>query len=231
MEQAKVEGGKKMSDIVLGMIIGGVIGVVGSAAVALIQGHYSLKGKREENLAREQQQSMQIQHEKDSQVLSRRISVSSTYLEPLSSDLCSLFIAVNNYMTELIRVLTPYYTAEERDEIKVPKAAREEFMREINLIQSTYMEIFVPRNKIYEDSARVADRKLTDQLNVLTRNVTAFYDTNSKTLRALYDSGTEEDLVCNFRELMQSIGKVSSLITTVNSCIESLLAGVEEDDE
>ncbi|MFO7772838.1 MAG: hypothetical protein R6V59_02690 [Dehalococcoidia bacterium] len=74
-----------MSDIVLGMIIGGLIGVVGSAVAALIQGYYSLKGRREENSARERQQSMQIKHEKDSQLIAMLIATRSSYLKPLSS--------------------------------------------------------------------------------------------------------------------------------------------------
>jgi hypothetical protein len=224
-----MEGSEDMSDLVLGMIIGGLIGVVGSAITAVIHGHYSLKTRREDILAQHQQQSLQIQHEKDTQRLSRLIARRSLYLEPLSTDLCSLSIAVSNYMSQLLTVLTPYYVSQKTDEIKVPKVAREELTRQMVQIQTTYTDIFARRRKVADDSAAVASPALTDKLTVLYKALTAFYDTNIKTVKTLLDTTTDEDLVYDLRPEMQSIMTVTLFITTVHSCIDSLLTGVEED--
>jgi gas vesicle protein len=226
-----MEGGKEMSDVLLGMIIGGVIGVVGSAVVACIQGYYSLKTKGEENSALQHQQSTQIQHEKDSQLISRRIAVRSRYLEPLTSHLCSLYTAMNKYQEKLIEILHPYYHDRKTDEIQVPKVNKQEFMRQLTAIQSTLEAISTSRDKIWEVSPQVADLKLIQELTVLSKAATAFYAAHTEMYRSLHDSTTEQDFVYDSKAIMESLRKVELSISSGHLRIESLLAGVDEDDE
>lgn len=218
-----------MSDIVLGMIIGGVIGVGGSAAVACIQGHYSLKGKREENLARQHQQSMQIQHEKDSQMLSRHIGVRSRYLDPLSSHLSRLYNSINNYEEKLIDVLRPYYR--EGEEIQVAEVNKQEFIRQLKTTKSTHKAIFAPIDKVWEVSSQVPDPKLTQEVKVISNVILAFYKACNEMYKSLNDSTTGQDLVYDFKAIMESMVKIRLGISSAHSRIESLLAGVDEKDE
>jgi len=225
-----VEGGGEMSDIVLGMIIGGAIGVLGSAAVALIQGYYSLKGHREENSSHEQQQSIQIQYEKDGEVLSRRIVVRSRYLEPLSSHLCGLHSAIENYRNKLIEVMTSYYV-DGTYEIRVPKVARKEFVGGIKGIQSTLTQIFDARNKMVKATAQIADMKLLEAITVLTDKLVAFYKATDEMYRSLCDSMTERDLVYDSEPVMKKMSEAKISTSRVLHRIESLLSGVDEDNE
>jgi len=218
-----------MSDLLLGVIIGGVIGVVGSAVVAVIQGRYSFKCAREENVARQQQQSMQIQHEKDSQLLSRRIAVRSRYLEPLCSHLSSLYNSINNYEEKLIGVLRPYYRVGE--EIQVPEVNKQEFIRQLKTAKSTHEAIFTPLDKVWEVSSQVADPKLTQEVKVISNVILAFYKACNEMYKSLDDSTTGQDLVYDFKAIMESMGKIRLGISSAHRRIESLLAGVYEEDE
>lgn len=217
-----------MSDIVQGMIIGGIIGVVGSAVVAWIQGHYSFKGKKEENLARQHQQSTQIQHEKDSQLISRRIAVRSRYLDPLSSHLSSLHTSINNYEEKLIGVLRPYYR--EGEEIQVPEVNKQEFIRQLKTTKSTHKAIFTPLDKVWEVSSQVGDPKLLQEVNVISDIVLAFYKACNEMYNSLVYSTTGQDLVYDFKAIVESMNNIRLGISGMHRRIESLLAGVDEDE-
>lgn len=220
-----------MSDILLGMIIGGVIGVVGSAVVAWIQGHYSLSGKREENSARQQQQSTQIQHEKDSQLISRLIARRLSYLEPLSSHLSALYTALDNYQKKLIEILNPYFRDPKSDKIQVPEVNKQEFGRQLRSTKTSFGAIITPRAKIWEASSHVADLKLLKEINALSKTIRAFYAACQEMYGSFNDSTTGHDFVYDFESLVESITSIELDISNAHRRIDSLLAGVDEDDE
>ena len=120
--------------------------------------------KKEENLTRQQEQSRQIEHENDSQIVSRRIIVRSRYLEPLSNHLCSLYTAIDKYTDAIISVINPYYIDRAREEVKVPEADKKAFIQGIEKKEKTFMEIFDPRSKVSQVSAQAADHRLTDKI-------------------------------------------------------------------
>ena len=220
-----------MSDIVLGMIIGGVIGVVGSAVVAWVQGNYSLKSKREENLALQQQQSTQIQHEKDSELLSRLIARRSTYLEPLSSHLSALYNSINNYEKKLVEILTPYYRDSKGDEIRVPEVNKQEFMRQIATAATAVEAISTSRDKVWEASSPVADIILIEQLTALTEAITTFYKAHTEMNRSFSGSKKRQDWVYDIVPMVKLMNKIQVNVSIAHYRIESLLAGVDENDE
>jgi len=209
-----------MNDILYGTIIGGVIGVGGSAVVTWIQAHYS-----------RQQHLTQIEHEKNSQLLSRRIGVRSKYLEPLTSQLCSLYISINNCAGKLIEFTAPYYTGEKTEKIKVPKADKQEFIRQIYSIESIYTEISALDDKVFQTSGQVADPILVEKLTAVTQAITKFHEACNEMYRSLHGSAAEEDFVYDLKPLMKSIEKASLSIPNVHLRIESLLSGVDEDNQ
>jgi len=207
------------------MIIGGLIGVASSAVTALIQGHYSLKGKREDNLARQNQQSTQIQHEKDSQLLSRRIAVRSRYLEPLTSHLSALYTSLGDYRLGLIGIITAYRRAGE--EIQVKQADKKEFMGKLDEIESKYETIGIAYDKATDASSQVADSELIKGIADLSKGVRDFYQGHVEMYGSLGNCEKEQDFVHDFKEIMNSIRKGQLSISTIHGRIEYLLAGVD----
>jgi hypothetical protein len=212
-----MEGGKEMNDILLGTIIGGAVGVTGSAIVAWIQARNS-----------QQQHARQIQHEKDSQLLSRRIAVRLRYLEPLTSHLCSLYISVNNCWHKLIEMTVPYGAREERQEVRVPKVDKREFIGKMETIEGIYREICGVHSKVYDAAGQVGDTILINKLADITNAIAKFYECYGEMYRSLNDTGAEEDLVYDFGPVMKSIQNVILSVPAAHVRIESLLAGVDE---
>lgn len=215
-----MEGGKEMNDILLGVIIGGAIGVIGSGVVAWIQAHYSQK-----------QQSRQIQHEKNSEVLSRRIALRSRYLEPLTSHLCSTYVSATSCAGKLMEFTGPYYTGRKTEEVKVPEVDKEEFMEQMDTIQRMCEEIDALDDKVHEAAGQVGDPILIDRLTSITEEITKFYKAYNEMYSSLHDTAAEQDFVHDFKPIMKSIENVTLCIPSAHDRIESLLSGVDEDDE
>lgn len=220
-----------MSDLLLGMIIGGLIGVGGSAITALIQGRYSLKARKEDNLAQQEQQSVKIQYEKDSQIISRRIAIRSRYLEPLNDSLSTLYASIDNYEKKLIQVLHPYYRGRKKYKVKVSEINKREFARQLATTETEHEAISTSRDEIWAASPRVGDLNLIDELTEQTEDVTKFYKGHSEIYDSLNNSKTGQDWVYDFASLLKSMDKIRLDISKAYRRIESLLAGVEEDEE
>ena len=231
LEQTQVEGSKDMSDLVLGMIIGGLIGVFGSAVTALIHGLYSLRSRREEILAQQQQQSVLIHHEKDSQVISRRIALRSKYLEPLNDSLSALYASIDNYEKKLLEVLTPYYSGSKKYEIKVSEINKKEFVRQLTTTDTEFDAIPAARDQFKGVPARVGDLDLVKKLNKQTKDLTEFYKAYNEMYYSLRNSKEEQDWVYDFTSTVKSMDNIRVGISNTYRRIESLLAGVEEDEQ
>lgn len=221
-----MEGGKEMNDLLLGVIIGGIVGLVGSA----IQGYYSLKSKREDNAAREKQQSIQIQHEKDSQILSRRIAIRSKYLEPMTSNLCSLYISITNCVRKLIEFLAPYYTGKKPEEVKVPKVDKQEFIRQMDTIKSMCNEVTDLDDKVFQGGGQLGDLVLIERLGTITRGITKLIKAYNEMYSSLLNTKAEQEFLYDFEAIMKSMDNVVLSIPSAHERIESLLSGLDEDD-
>lgn len=215
-----------MSDLLLGVIIGGLIGLVGS----VIQGYYALKGKKEDNLVREHLQSMQIQHGKEDQLLSRRIAERRKYLEPLSSHLSSLFKSICNYEEKLIPMIAPYLKDKREDEIRVPEVHRQEFTQELLETGSAFKEISIAGSTMFKSSGEVADVKLLKHLSAIMRLLTVFNEHDKAMRRSLVDSTTVQAFEYDFKAIMESTQGNRLAISDAQERIECLLTGVSDDD-
>jgi len=247
LEQAEVEGGQEMSDIVLGMIIGGVIGVVGSAVVAWIQGHYSLKGKREENLARQQQQSLQIQHEENKELINRIIEARGKYLEHLSEQLGKLQTSVEDFGGKFLSVMVPYLnigsegsgTSEmfekieglEEVKIKIEAAKKKELMQQLETLESEISSISSIRKGIYETFFKVTDIKLKKLINDVVGRVFSLQEDYLKIKLDLAKSKDGHDFIYNLSTILKLVPEVSISTGHAHNRIESLLAGADAGGE
>ena len=221
-----MEGGKEMNDLLLGVIIGGLIGLVGSA----IQGYYSLKGRREENLSRERQQSTQIQHEKDSQLLSRIIERRARYLDPLFDQLDKLLITVHDFQDKLLKAIVPYICKEK--EIQVKGADKQEFIQKLKTVESASSAIAASNTEIFETSMKVTDKKLVKLLeDLITEKLYSLMGAYYKMNISLQKSTTGHDFMYDFEALLKSIRDVNVCVAFTNRRIESLLAGADAGDE
>ena len=209
-----------MNDILLGVIIGGAIAVAGSAVVAWIQAHYSKK-----------QQAKQIEYEKDSQMLSRRIALRSRYLEPLTSHLCTLYIAGTNCLRKIIELTAPYYSGKETQEIKVPKVDKKEFVRKIDTIENMYIEIFDLNLRVYEVCGQVGDHILINKLTTTMNATTKFHEDCKEMYRSLHDTEAEQDFIYDFKMIIESIREIMLSIPETHERIESLLVGADAGNE
>lgn len=205
-----------MNDILLGTIIGGVVGVTGSAIVAWIQARHS-----------ERQQSKQIEHEKDSQLVSRRIAVRSRYLEPLTSDLCNVYICASDCLRKLVELTGPYYSREGSEEVKVPAVDKEEFIGEMRKIRKLCEKIRDMEYEVFKTCGQVADTTLLDKLTAIPQAISAFRDACDEALGSLGESGAEEDFVCDFEPVTKEVEKILLRMPDIHGRIESLLAGAE----
>lgn len=216
-----MEGLKQMIDLLLGVIIGGAIGLIGS----WIQGHYSLKGRREENSSRERQQSTQIQHEKDTQLLSRRIALRSKYLEPLNTHVSALYTAFDDHRTKLIGLIGTYGIG--ADKIKVDQSHAQEFARQLQHIEPTFDAMSTTLDKIRNLMPQVGDPDLLALYTGLLEATNAFYKSNVEMSRSLGAIEQGHDFVYDFDGIMNSISAIRSSVSSMQRRIESLLAGVD----
>ena len=220
-----------MSDLVLGMIIGGVIGVAGSAVTALIQGRYSLKTRREDNLARHREQATQIEHEKDMQLIARLIARRSSYLEPLSSQLSALSISINNYEGNLIKTLHPYYLDSENNKIRVAGAKKEEFTQKIVKAQEPVETITGSSHKIWDASSPISDVNLIERNSAITNSISEFYKAHTEMFTSLRASTTGQDWTYDFQPVMKSMHHIQLNVSLAHRRIECLLAGIDENEQ
>ena len=213
-----------MSDLVLGIIIGGVIGLVGSA----IQAYTSIKGKREDNLARQQEQAIRIQHERDSQFLSRRIAVRSRYLEPMTTDLSGFYASLNQYKHELVGLITPYSRAEgpTEDQVQVHEADKQEFIRTLEEISTKYEAVRIAYHRL-RDSHSPADIQLVRLIRNIAKAVGDFYEGLADMYRSLAGCRRDQDFVYDFKAIFESIDKLLLSISQTHNRIEDLLAGAD----
>jgi len=209
-----------MNEVVLGVVVGGAIGVGGSAIVAWIQAHYS-----------QQQQSRQIQHEKDSQLLSRRIEVRSKYLEPLSSDLSKAYACLLEYEDRLVGMLVPYYKDEEQEEIHLPEANKVEFTQILSEVDSRYEETKSSFLMVFKGLGRIADDELLQRIRGLIRSLTGLAREDLAMRGSLQSSTTGQDFVYDFGAIHKAITEVQKSVSFVQYRIESLLAGVDHGRE
>lgn len=219
-----------MSDILLGTIIGGIIGFACSAVVALINGYYSFKSKREDNLIRREELSTRIQHEKNSALISRIIEIRTTYLAPLSDQLGELYTSMDDFRAKLISVIMPYQR--EKNKIQVEEAKKQEFIQQLETVESALSAINTRQTRIYGATCKVTDMNLRELLNDLIEKlyslVVTYYKMNVSLLK---ESTTGHDFIYDFEALLKPVRDISISIGISNRRIESLRAGADAGDE
>jgi hypothetical protein len=174
---------------------------------------------------------VQIQHEKDSQIISRRIAIRSRYLEPLNDSLSALFTYIDNYEKKLFEAMHPYYLDRKKNKVKVPEINKKEFVRQLTATNTEFEAICTVRDKIWGVSSPVGDPNLREDLSAQTKAATKFYDAHGEIYRSLNGSTTGQDWVYDFESLLKSLDDIQLTILSAYRRIESLLAGVEEDEE
>ena len=85
-----------MSDLVLGTILGGSIGVIGSLLSFIIQGHYSKSSTELQIRARREEQKQQFENERQTVEISRKIERRAQNLNPISNALESIMKSVHD---------------------------------------------------------------------------------------------------------------------------------------
>lgn len=241
LEQAQVEGGKEMSDVLLGMIIGGIIGVAGSAVAALIKGHYSLKGRRQDNLASQQQQITQIRHEKNRELIRRIVEVRVRYLEPICEHLTKLQATTRDFQSKILDVFVSY-RREEREigeesergkthEVEVKAAKKQESIQELRLIDNIVSEMESVQSRIEEASIDATDVNLRDILAELVLEIYSLRQAYYSMRLDLTKSTAEDDFIYDFKQITSPMGKVRLSIGRANARIEALLGGADAGDE
>ena len=232
-----------MTDLLLGVIIGGLIGLVGS----VIQGCYSLKCRREENLSRERQQSTQIQHEKNKELINRIIQARRKYLEDLSEQLGRLQTSVEDFGDNLLRVIVAYLprlnegstsTAMfeeierlEKVQIKIDPTKKEQFSQQFETLQSEMSSISTIRKEIYETFFKVRDIKLKELIrNIIQRSFTLQEDF-LKCRLDLAKTESGRDFTYDMAPILKLVPAVSVSTGHAHMRIESLIAGADAGDE
>lgn len=223
-----------MSDLIIGTIIGGAIGVIGSMLGFIIQGYFSNKNTSMQIESRKEEQSRLFEHEKDSQVLSRIIERRARYLDPLSDQLGELHTFMNDFRDKIIKVIVSYQSEEDKirgdRKIRIDSEEKQEFIEQFEVFGSAVEEIDNRRQKIFEASYKVTDVNLQEMLWDLVKKlyavVHAYYDMGI----VLEESETGDNPICDFEAIFKPVRDANVCIPRANHRIESLLAGADADD-
>lgn len=239
-----------MTDIVLGAIIAGVSVLAGSVIGYVIQGHYSLKNKREDNLIRKEELLTRIQHEKNRDLISRIIEARARYLSPLSDQLGELNTSVNDFTDKLLSVIVTYLPflhegsevlgaseiikeIETRKdvEIQVEAAKKQEFIMKLKTVETELKAIGTLRTRIYEAAIKAKDVKLREFLRDIVEKVYSMQQAYYSMKLDLEKSTTGHDFIYDIEAILKPARDVNVCTAHTNHHIESLLAGADAGDE
>jgi gas vesicle protein len=229
-----------MSDLLLGVIIGGLVGLVGS----VIQAHYSLKARREENLSRERQQATQIQHEKNRELIGRTIEVRRKYLEDLSQQLGKLQTCVEEFGDKFLRITVPHLprlsggstsnaTFEqverlEKVDIDIDAINKRGLSQKIDTLQGEISSISAVRKAIYETFFKVTDIRLKQLIRDVVERSFDLQQNYLKFRLALAETENGHDFTCDVAPILKLVPEVNVSTGLAHKRIESLLAGVDQ---
>lgn len=217
-----MEGDREMNDILLGTIIGGTIGVAGSAVVAWIQEHYSQK-----------RQLRQMQCDRDMELIRRIVEARAKYLDPLSSCLGKLQTCLSDFQDRLFEVIIPYASGTKQGERVVRIGAEEKsvVIRRLGSVNSAMEEVVTARTRVEEAAFNARDMSLREILKAV---VFTGYDLGQAYYRmreAIVKSEDGESLVYDAEQVIGPMKCVYVRISSAHKRIESLLAGVDAGDE
>lgn len=207
-----------MNDVLLGTIIGGIIGVGGSAIAAWVQAHYS-----------RQQQSRQIQHEENREVIHRIIEVRARYLDPLSTQLGNLQAALSDFQDKLLDAIVPYTRGVKLGErvVDVEAVKKQVFIQRLKSVDSTFLAIETTRTRIQETSFNATDMNLRELLKALVFKAYELTMSYQKMKVDLTGSEDGHDFVYDFEQVIEPTKDVYISISKAHRRIESLLGGVD----
>ena len=211
-----------MNDILLGTIIGGAIGVAGSAVVAWIQEHYS-----------QQRQLREIHYDKDRELIHRTVEVRAKYLDPLSSQLGKLQACLSDFQDRFYEAIMPYESGTEHGErvLQIEAEKKEVLIGQLKSVEGTVAAIETTRTRIEEAAFIATDMNLYEVLKALV--FAAYHLTRAyyKMEGELRGSKNGEDFVYDVDQIIEPMKGVYAGISSSHRRIESLLAGVDAGDE
>jgi len=217
-----MEGGQEMNDILLGTIIGGTIGVAGSAVVAWIQEHYA-----------QQRQSTQIRNDKNREVIGRIIGVRARYLDPLSTQLGKLQAALSDFQDKLLEVIVPYTRGVKHGErvVDLQAVKKQVLIQQLKSVDSTLLTIETARTRVQETAFNATDNDLRQLLKALLFKTYELTKAYHKMQLELAASEEGHGLVYDFDQVIEPMTDVYIGISSAHRRIESLLAGADAGDQ
>jgi hypothetical protein len=230
-----------MTDVVLGAIISGVSVLAGSGIANIIQGYYSLKNKREDNLIRKEELLTRINYDKNRDLISRIIQARLRFLAPLSDQLTELQISVSNFLDTLSSI-SIHYLPElqtsvddaqklQKCEITVHPPQKMEFSQQLKTVEITLEAIKTQCTRIHEANLKTKDPDLRKSLTDLTEKLISFRETYYRMKLNLVQADTAaQDFTYAFEQIFNPAREIAVVIAQSFHRIESLLAGADAGD-
>jgi uncharacterized membrane-anchored protein YhcB (DUF1043 family) len=210
------EGKEKMSDVILAGIIGGIIGVAGSVAGLIIQGHFSKKTTEMQINARMEEQKKQLESQKRQIEVAKSIEVKATYVYPIREQLWKLNNHASNARNNLriiarpeVDVLGNYFEKQVTHE------------EALNALKESMVGIIDASSQTQQLMSRASDEKLIDLLSALQLYV--FLISSNAEWLFLSDSSKKNEIGA----ISEYMSGLRSKVTDANKRTEELLSGIE----
>ncbi len=97
-----------MSDVIIGIIMGGIIGVIGSSIGFIIQGYFAKRTTKMQIDARTDEQKNQFEYQKGQVQIGRLIEVRAQYLNPLREQITKCYELTGKVVEEVNSISTRY---------------------------------------------------------------------------------------------------------------------------
>jgi len=205
-----------MSDVILAGIIGGIIGVAGSVAGLIIQGHFSKKTTEMQINARMEEQKKQLESQKRQIEVAKSIEVKATYVYPIREQLWKLNNHASNARNNLriiarpeVDVLGNYFEKQVTHE------------EALNALKESMVGIIDASSQTQQLMSRASDEKLIDLLSALQLYV--FLISSNAEWLFLSDSSKKNEIGA----ISEYMSGLRSKVTDANKRTEELLSGIE----
>ncbi len=210
-----------MSDLVLGTIIGGTIGVIASLLGSIVQGYWSSKNT-----------SARIKHEKEGAMTERLIAKRESYLSHISVSTSECYKYTIQIINKLVGAITDFQESKDSSvhTVLVTADSAESFKDILKLTNKDEEELMRVNDKIELYRSQNTDEKLEELLQKVFVSSRDYGMVHLEMARRFYTTSlSKECFKYDFDSYEEKVFVLQFHLQSVNRRIEQLLCGIEED--
>lgn len=205
-----------ISDVILAGIIGGTIGVAGTVAGLIIQGHFSKRTTEMQINAKAEEQNKQLESQKRQIEIAKSIEVKATYVYPIREQLWKLSNHAANARNNLRIIARP-----EGDVLGNYFEKQLTHEEALNALKESMIGIVDASSQTQQLMSRASDEKLIDLLSALQLYV--FLISSNAEWIFLSNSGKKDEISA----ISEYMSGLRDKVVDANKRTEELLSGIE----